>query len=471
MGNEIRADYTRQFLLPPSLEDWIPSDHPARFIRDFVDSLDLVALGFRLPKAFEGRPPYAADLQLKVWLYGYLNRIRSTRDLERACREHMSLLWLTGQNYPDHNTLWRFFKSNKKALRQMFRQVVGVAYDSGLIGLAVHAVDGTKIRAISSNLSGHHKKELEKLLKHLDTSIEEAISEIEYSETIESGEYRLPESLIDAKARRAEIKKSLAKLSEIDRDHYHPGESDARMMKTGEGIDFGYNAQVVVDKESSLIVAEDVFNAESDNDQLVDMIDEVEDNLGEVAEETVADGGYYSPNQLARAEKEGRNVLVSLPDKLSSPERFHKSQFKYDEKNDEYICPIGKCLTFQRSRLRRHKKYKISVYRCHSFKDCPHRWSCSSQKRGRTIERGEHEAAVLRQKEKQNSKAKRGILKLRMAIVESTFAHIKEQMGFRRWTMRNLGNVRAQWSMICTAINLKKLYRHWLTGRLILPRQ
>jgi len=435
-----------------------------------VDSLDLAALGFRIPNAFEGRPPYAADLQLKVWLYGYLNRIRSTRDLERACREHMSLLWLTGQNYPDHNTLWRFFSVNKKALRQMFRQVVGVAYDSGLIGLAVHAVDGTKIRAQSSKHSGHHKKELKKLLKHIDASIEEAISEIESSETSESGDYRLPESLIDAKARRSEIKKSLAKLSEIDRDHYHPGESDARMMKTGEGIDFGYNAQVVVDKESSLIVAEDVVNAEADNALLIDMIDEVEDNLGETAEETVADGGYYSPNQLAEAEKGDREVLISLPGHLSSPEKFHKSQFKYDEKNDEYICPVGKRLSYGQTRLSRHKKYKIREYRCRNYKDCPHRRECSSQKRGRIIERGEYEAAVLRQKEKQKSEVNREILKSRMSIVESTFAHIKEQMGFRRWTMRNLGNVRAQWSMICTAINLKKLYRHWLTGRLILVR-
>ena len=435
-----------------------------------MDSLDLAALGFRIPNAFEGRPPYAADLQLKVWLYGYLNRIRSTRDLERACREHMSLLWLTGQNYPDHNTLWRFFSVNKKALRQMFRQVVGVAYDSGLIGLAVHAVDGTKIRAQSSKHSGHHKKELKKLLKHIDASIEEAISEIESSETSESGDYRLPESLIDAKARRSEIKKSLAKLSEIDRDHYHPGESDARMMKTGEGIDFGYNAQVVVDKESSLIVAEDVVNAEADNALLIDMIDEVEDNLGETAEETVADGGYYSPNQLAEAEKGDREVLISLPGHLSSPEKFHKSQFKYDEKNDEYICPVGKRLSYGQTRLSRHKKYKIREYRCRNYKDCPHRRECSSQKRGRIIERGEYEAAVLRQKEKQKSEVNREILKSRMSIVESTFAHIKEQMGFRRWTMRNLGNVRAQWSMICTAINLKKLYRHWLTGRLILVR-
>ena len=255
-------------------------------------SVDFRRLGFQVPELSTGRPPYSADLLLSVWLYGYLNRIRSSRQLERACREHVSLLWLTGMNSPDHNTLWRFWRANREALRSVFRQVVLVAYDSGLVGLAVHAVDGTKIRACSSSRSGCHKKELEEMLKHLDVSIDEAISEIESSEASESGESRLPESLVDAASRRAEIKKSLAKLEQLDRKHYHPGEEDARMMLMGKGVDFGYNAQAVVDSESFLITAAEVVTDESDNELLVDMVEEVKQNLVEAAEETVADGGY-----------------------------------------------------------------------------------------------------------------------------------------------------------------------------------
>jgi transposase len=181
MSKDIRADYSQTFLLPLSLENWVGVNHPARFIRDFVASIDFESLGFRVPQLSTGRPPYSADLLLSVWLYGYLNRIRSSRGLERACRERVSLLWLTGMNSPDHNTLWRFWSLNKTALRVVFRQVVVVAYDSGLVGLAVHAVDGTKIRACSSSRSGCHKKELGEMLKHLDVSIEQAISEIESS--------------------------------------------------------------------------------------------------------------------------------------------------------------------------------------------------------------------------------------------------------------------------------------------------
>ena len=121
MTREIRADYSQTFLLPPSLEDWVGSDHPARFIRDFVESLDFEVLGFRVLSSETGRPRYSSPLLLSVWLFGYLQKIRSSRGLERACRDNVSLLWLTGMHSPDHNTLWRFYSANKKALRSVFR--------------------------------------------------------------------------------------------------------------------------------------------------------------------------------------------------------------------------------------------------------------------------------------------------------------------------------------------------------------
>ena len=470
MKREIRADYSQTFLLPPSLEDWVGADHPARYIRDFVDSVDFEALGFRTPSCDTGRPPYSNQLLLCVWLFGYLQKIRSSRGLERACRDNVSLLWLTGMNSPDHNTLWRFYSANKGALRQVFGQLVAVACRSGLVGLVVHAVDGTKIRSRSSDATIWHKKELEALLKSVDSSIQAIMSEIESSEVSESGEYRLPENLVDAEKRRAEIKRGLAELAEIDRAHMHPDEPEARMIRSGGGTHLNYNAQAVVDRDSELIVAEKVVNAESDNEMLVEMVDAVVRNVGEAAEETVGDGGYYSPGELAKAEERGHGVLVPVKESPGDRGRFCRSHFRYDESADVYICPEGQCLAYWRTRLNSHGKYLTRVYRCRSAKDCPMRSECSSNRKGRQIVRGEHEGAVRRQREKQTSVRHQEIMRSRKWIVEPTFGQVKENMGFRRFSVRGLESVGTQWSLICTAFNLKKLYRYWLEGTLVFNR-
>jgi transposase len=208
MSHEIRANYEQMDLLPQSLEDWVPADHPARFIREFVEALDLAALGLGERGSEEGRPPYANDLLLKVWLYGYLGRIRATREMERACREHLSLLWLTGRHAPDHNTLWRFFRDNRAALRGVFRAGVKVAAEQGLVGMICHAVDGTKIRAVASRRTVEHREELEKALARVEASITEMEAAVEAAEKEETGEYRLPEGLQEAGQLRQAIRES-----------------------------------------------------------------------------------------------------------------------------------------------------------------------------------------------------------------------------------------------------------------------
>jgi len=188
MSYEKRADYSETYLLPPSLEEWVGADHPARFVREVVDVLDLRGLGFKQRKSEDGRPNYAADLLLKVWLYGYLMRIRSSRALERAVRDSVGLKWLTGMHEPDHNTLWRFFRENRRALRNVFKQVVRVAAKAELIGLVLHAVDGTKMTGASSRRTAWHKADLEKVLKRLDESIEQMMKGAAEAEASERGE-------------------------------------------------------------------------------------------------------------------------------------------------------------------------------------------------------------------------------------------------------------------------------------------
>ncbi len=469
MSHEIRADYNQIWMFPPSLEDLVAKDHPVRFIREFVDQLDLEELGFRMRKGEEGRPNYAADLLLKVWLYGYLERIRSSRGLEKACRQHMALLWLTGMNTPDHNSLWRFWRDNKKALKEVFRQTVRVGVEAGLVDMVLNAVDGTKITARVSTDKAWIRKTLEKKLAKLNRFLDLAMAEVERAEAKESGEYRLPEELAEKAKLRETIREKLAKLNEEKRDHMHPDEPEAEMMKNHEGTRLAYNAQAVVDSKVGIIVAGDVTTDQNDERQLVPMLETVQEEMGKVAEETVADGGYGSGEQLQRAEKAEFPVLVNLSGIEKSEEKggpYHSSKFVYQPESDCYVCPMGQKLEYQRTRKHKDKSYETRIYRCKSAKHCPVRGQCSQDKRGRSIERSPYADAVRRQMQKQEDESKAALLRRRMVIVEPVFSRVKHLLEFRRWTMGGLEKVKSQWMFICALLNLMRMYPLWKEQKL-----
>lgn len=469
MSHEIRADYNQIWMFPPSLEDLLERDHPVRFIREFVDALDLQEMGFRMRKGDEGRPNYAADLLLKVWLYGYLERIRSSRKLEKAGRQHLALMWLTGMNTPDHNSLWRFWKDNRRVLKKVFQQTVRVAMEAGLVDMVLNAVDGTKITAQAATDRAWVRQQLEKRLKKLDTWLDRAMAEVEKAEKEESGEYRLPEELAEKQKLRQKIQESLTQLKAEERNSMHPDEPDAQMMKTRDGIRLAYNAQAVVDSKAGVIIAAEVTTDQNDERQLVPMLETVQEEMGKVAEETVADGGYCSGEQLDAAEKAEFPVLVNLAGIQKAEEEggpYHSSKFKYDADNDCFLCPMGQELEFQHTRKHKDKSYETRVYRCKSVKDCPVRWQCSKDPRGRAIERSPYLEAILRQKEKQRDPAKVDLLQRRKVIVEPAFARVKHLLEFRRWTMRGLEKVRAQWEFVCAVVNLGRIYPYWRKQKL-----
>jgi len=432
-----------------------------------VEALDLGELGFTEGESEEGRPPYANDLLLKVWLYGYLARIRATREMERACREHLSLLWLTGRHAPDHNTLWRFWDENRVALRKVFRAAVKVAAEQGLIGMICHAVDGTKIRAVASRRTVEHGEELEKVLARVEEELARMEAAIEAAEQAPGSDYRLPEGLREAEKLRAAIRESLGKMRQAERAHLHPQEPEARLMPCEGRTDPAYNAQAVVDAQAGIIVAEDAVTAEADNAQLVPMLKEVEANLGGVAEETVADGGYGSGEQLAEAEARGYAVLVAAGVETGGPKRgeYDRREFAFDEKEDEVLCPQGQRLKFQGMKRRASPGVEVRRYRCTHYEACPVRALCSRRKDGRRIELSPQHAAWMRQRAKRRDPVQQALLRRRKVIVEPVFATLKQALGFRRWTVRGLENVRAQWALLCTVLNLKKMYPYWAARR------
>ena len=470
MSFEINADFEQGQLLPQYLDDRIPADHPARYIRDFVSSLNMKELGFRVPRlSSAGRPSYGGRLLLSAWLYGYFHNIRSTRGLERLCRFDLGGIWLTGWQSPDHNTLWRFISNNTELISRLFKEVTLVANDLGLVDLVLQALDGTRIRSAVSTRGSFDAEKLKLMLKDLDTGIKEIMDDIKSQHDTEGKELRLTEELKNQELRRSKIEKALKELKESGRKKLNPNDADARIMKCGKTNESGYNAQACVDEKSGLIVAETVVNDENDTKMLTSMVQKVEENLGIKPLQTIADCGYYSPDELIKAEEKGIDVLVNIPKQMlpgSNTDKYHKSNFYHDRKKDVFICPEGKELVYCGKKRDRHNKDMIvRLYRCTGYKSCSKRYECSKAKRGRIIERGPHYEAVIRQLEKQREEASREKLKRRKSIVERVFAHIKWNMGFNRFMFRGLAKVKTQWSIVCSVYNLKKIYKIWRVNK------
>lgn len=466
MAQPIAPDYGQQFLFPVALEDWVPPDHPARFLREFVDQLDLPALGFALPVALEGRPPYHPSLLLKIWLYGYYHRLRSTRKLEVACREHLSLLWLTGLIAPDHNALWRFWRDHKKVLRRIFQQTVQVAVRTGAVGLALQALDGTKIQALASTPQGWNKERMEKLLAQLDAACDDLeLKVVEENRDVEAPGYRLPAGLAERKALRQEIQKGLAQLAADGRQHYHRHEPEARRMKVGDTNRYAYNAQAVADEKAGVIVACDATRQENDQGQLVPLIQQARENLGVAATDTLtlADAGYGAGADLQAAADAQMPVLVPPAEGTPAKNNPYATQpFHYDPARRTVTCPQGRTLDHEGHTTK--DGVRVERFRCH-VRDCPVREHCTRDPKGRQIEIRPHTPVVQAMREQLQDPATRERWRRRGEIIEPRFGQLKAHDGFGRWTVGGLENVKTQWSLLCAALNLRVLYRRWRVGR------
>ena len=471
MAQTINSDCEQGTFLPHYIEDRIPDDHPARFIKDFVKSLKLKELGFVIPEPESlGRPPYGAGLLLSAWLYGYFHKVYSTRGLERVCLMDLGVVWLLNWQKPDHNTLWRFIDKNRGLLEELFKKVTFVASKIGQVSLVLQALDGTKIRSEVSTRGFCNKEKLEKTLEGLDDSIKEVMSKIELQHELDEEKAKLTKDLQDHKRRKEMVERALEEIEKDGCKQINPKDVDARLIKCGKTIESAYNAQAVVDEKSGIIVSQDVVNDETDSRQLTRMVEKAEENLGSKPLEIVADSGYYSPEELMKAETKGIDVLVNIPTQMrpENKRKHHKSNFNQVESKDVLICPRGHELVFKGTTLDRHnKEMRLKLYRCQSYEDCPDRDKCSKSKNGRTIEIGPHYGAVQRQLEKQKNLEAREKLLKRKSIVEREFAQIKWNMGFVRFMYRSLAKVKAQWALVCSVENLKKIFKIWRENKMI----
>ncbi len=463
------------WLLPPTLDELIPQDHAVRFVAAFVDGLDRAMwaeMGIELDGEALGAPAYHPRGLLSVWLYGFMTGTRSCRKLEAACRDQMPYLWLTGWQHPDHNTLWRFYREHRGAMRKLFKRTVQTAVKVGLVDMAVQAVDGTKVAGNVAKGRTYDKEGLERLLERTEAAICEL--EVQNESGGDPPPPRLSVDLAGAERLRAEVKAAMERLAaEEGRKRINLTDGDTELMKSHQGIVVGYNAQAMVSpvkaagKETGLLItAADVVTDPSDTAHLVPMLDQADENTGKRADVSLADAGYHSGMNLESCAQRGQVVVMPEAQQRALERPYHKDRFVYDESTDSYTCPQGQILRFRR--VKGTKGTLVQEYRA-SRRTC---WGCSAFNtctkngvHGRVIEIRPNDALLRQHREWMTTEEAKTAYSRRKGLVEPAFGILKEQLGMRRFLLRGLSNVKAEWITVATAFNLRTLWRFWRKSR------
>ena len=461
----------QSWLLPPSLDELLPDDHPSRFVAAFVEGLDRAhwaEMGIDLGGDVMGAPSYHPRLLLCAWLYGFMRGIRSSRKIEEACRDQIPFLWLTGFQHPDHNTLWRFYKAHRMAMRSLLKYTVATAMEVGLVDLALQAVDGTKIAANAAGDQTHDRDGLQRLLDRTEAAIKEL--EAQNVTDDDPAPPRLPKELERAQELRERVRDAMERLSEPGSPkRVNLTDEDAQLMKGRQGIQPAYNGQAMVSPLPSesgngmLITAADVDTNASDYGQLVPMVEQAEDVLGERVKITLADGGYHTAANLQAGAQRSQTFVM--------PERYHKGvqgpyfkdKFIYDPTTDSYTCPQGQKLTFRGIRNKNGKiPGPIRLYRASRTvcRTCPAYGVCTKDKHsGRALWIGPSDDLLRRHREWMPTEEAQRLYSRRKGLVEPVFGILKEQLGARRFLLRGLVNVKAEFTLLAVAFNLKTLCR------------
>lgn len=482
MPLRLPASREQTWLLPPTLDELVPADHPARFVGACVDALQRAAwveLGVGPDGDAQGAPAYHPRVLLSVWLYGFMTGVRSSRKLEGACRDQLPYLWLTGWQHPDHNTLWRFYQAHRAGLRKLLKRTVGTAVGVGLIELAVQAVDGTKVAGNAAKERTYDAPGLQRLLERTEA----AIADLEAQNTTggDPPPPRLPEQLAEAKALQEQVQAAMARLSaEEGRKEINLTDPGARLMKGRQGFVAGYNAQAMVSPlvpkaagaTGLFITATEVSDCPADQAQLLPMIEQAQENAGRAAAVTLADGGYHSgPNLVACAEGEHTVVMAESHQRATEkPDPYRNDAFHYQEEADTYRCPQGQTLRFAGEKHAKGRPvsrvYRASRRACLA---CPAFGVCTKDRRhGRMLQIGPQDRALRAHRAWMATEEAKARYRQRKLLPEPTFGILKEQQGARRFWLRGIAAVQAEWALLATAFNLRtlhRLWRDWAAGR------
>ena len=457
------ADRGQATLLPECVDDWIEADNPVRAIDAFVDALDLKDLGFDgVEPAATGRPAYHPATILKLYIYGYLNRVQSSRRLEREAGRNLELLWLLGRLAPDHKTIADFRRDNGTALKKVCAKFVDLCREIGLLATASVAIDGSKFKAVNNRDKNFTKGKVERRRQQLEESVARYLSQLD------TADKQIPTLALVVKEKHlreklAKLEEEMAKLDAHEkRMRASPDEQvsltdpDSRSMATsgrGSGV-VGYNVQVAVETEHHLIIAHEVTTSGSDRAQLANMAAQAKDVLGVDKLEAVADRGYYNSPEILKCDEIG--VTVTLPKPMTSNAkaegRLGKQDFIYLADDDSYVCPAGHKLTYRFTREEQGKMMRR--YWTTACGGCALKAKCTTSN-GRRVSRWEHEHVLEAVQERLDIDPQ--AMRRRRETVEHPFGTMKMRMGATHFLMKTLPRVASEMALHVLAYNLTRV--------------
>ena len=456
-------DRRQGVLFPDYLDDWIADENPVRAIEVFVDELDLLALGFAgVVPAATGRPGYHPGLLLKLYVYGYLNQIASSRRLEREAGRNVELMWLTGRLAPDFKTIADFRKDNGPAIRAACRRFVELCRKVGLFAHQVAAIDGSRFKAVNTRDKNFTRASIKRRMEQVEASIERYLAALETAdrqegELAEAKAVRLQEKIASLREQMRAFQTLEAEVHAAPDQQISLTDPDCRAMATnGKGTGLvGYNVQVAVDAAHHLVVAHEVTNVGHDRSQLANMAGQAKAAMEADRLEVLADRGYFDGEEVLACESLGVEPYVPKPltSGAKADGRFGKQDFVYLPDQDAYLCPAGQTLGRRMTTVERgqtlHRYWSLSA--CGA---CAVKAQCTPSKE-RRVTRWEHEAVIEAMQARLDRKPK--AMRIRRATVEHVFGTLKSWMGSTHFKMRTLERVQTEMSLHVLAYNLRRM--------------
>lgn len=467
MAHRTGADRSQLLLLPPSLDELIADDNPVKVLEVFVNSLDLQKAGFKnsIP-AETGCPPFnPADL-LKLYLYGYCNRIRSSRKLEKECVRNIELIWLLNRLQPKYRTIAYFRAHNSKAIKEVFRQFVVIIKRWDLISGDLLSVDGSKFRAVNSKKNNYNQRKIERHLNYIDQKVEDYLKEIEKNDREEQGErpIKVNECLQQLEKRRQKYLDLEKQLKETNEDQLSTTDPEARLlMIRGEITEVAYNAQVTVDSKHNLVIDTLSINT-NDRKILSTMGSRAKEILGKESIELLADKGYHNGEELQKCDLMNIKTYVAPQENNNSKEipapEYQGDKFEYDSQNDCYTCPEKHTLISNGhwyTKSYRNHKILVKQYKTTACRECKKRSLCTTSpvQRGRVIERSEYQDSVDANNQRVQLETEK--YRRRQMMSEHPFGVVKRQWGYDHLLMKGLHKTDSEISLIFLCYNLKRI--------------